>query len=445
MTGAQPLPALHALAGRFPTDFIWGAATAAYQIEGAWNEDGKGESIWDVFCRIPGVIEDGQSGAVTCDHYHLLDEDLDLLAELGANAYRFSVAWSRVLPEGTGRINEPGFAFYERLVDGLLQRGIRPFVTLYHWDLPQALQERGGWLADDIPAWFAGYASLVVARLGDRVHEWVTLNEPQVTAFAGYQSGVHPPGVKDTASALVVAHHLLLAHRAGADAIRAASSEARVGIALNLSPAHPASASVEDADAARVADGAGNRWFLDPLFGRGYPRDVVERYGEVAPPPLEGYDGALDFLGINYYTRNLVRAAAATKLGFEALPPERTLTEMGWEIYPDGLREILLRVHRDYAPRELFITESGAAFADEPDGDDPARVAYLESHFSAAADAIDGGARLRGYFVWSLLDNFEWQLGFTKRFGLVYVDYETKRRTIKSSGRFYRSVAAAGR
>jgi beta-glucosidase len=441
---AQPLEAHRANAARFPPDFVWGAATAAYQIEGAWDEDGKGESIWDVFCRIPGVIEDGQNANVSCDHYHHLDEDLDLLAELGAGAYRFSVAWSRVLPEGTGRANEAGLAFYDRLVDGLLDRGIRPFVTLYHWDLPQALQARGGWLAHDVAAWFAEYASLVVGRLGDRVHDWVTLNEPQVTAFAGYQWGVHPPGVKDVGSALAVAHNLLLSHRAGADAIRAGSEDARVGIALNLSPAHPATAAEQDVVAARIADGANNRWFLDPLFGRGYPADVVERYGEIAPV-LEGYDGALDFLGINYYMRHVVRSAPAATLGFETLEPSEPLTEMGWEVYPDGLHETLVRVHRDYATDEIFITESGAAFPDTPDGDDPARVAYLRDHFAAAAGAIDDGVPLRGYFVWSLLDNFEWHLGFTKRFGLVYVDYETKKRTIKSSGRFYRSVATAAR
>jgi beta-glucosidase len=440
----QAFEAKRASAGRFPPAFVWGAATAAYQIEGAWNEDGKGESIWDVFCRIPGVIEDGQSAEVSCDHYHHLEEDLDLLAELGAGAYRFSLAWSRVLPDGTGRVNEAGLAFYGRLVDGLLDRGIRPFVTLYHWDLPQALQARGGWLAGDVAAWFAEYARVVVERLGDRVHDWVTLNEPQVTAFAGYQWGVHPPGVQDVGSALAVAQNLLLAHRAGADVIRAVSADAQVGIALNLSPAHPVTADEEDVAAARIADGANNRWFLDPLFGRGYPADVVERYGAIAPV-LESYDGALDFLGINYYMRHVVRAAPATTLGLETAAPEGLLTEMGWEVYPEGLHETLVRVHRDYAPAEIFITESGAAFPDAPDGDDPARVAYLRDHFAAAADAIENGVPLRGYFVWSLLDNFEWHLGFTKRFGLVYVDYETKRRTIKSSGRFFRSVATAAR
>jgi len=432
-----------ALGRRFPRDFAWGAATAAYQIEGAWNEDGKGESIWDVFCRIPGVIEDGQSGEIACDHYHRLDEDLDLLTALGARAYRFSVAWSRVLPDGTGRVNEPGLAFYDRLVDGLLERGLRPFVTLYHWDLPQALQMRSGWTNEAVADWFAEYAQLVASRLGDRVHDWMTLNEPQVTAFAGYQWGLHPPGVKDVATAVKVTHHLLLAHRAGADAVRAAAPGASVGIALNLSPAEPATGSAEDAAAARLADGFSNRWFLDPLYGRGYPRDVVERYGPIAPPPLDSYDGNLDFLGVNYYMRHVVKASSTAQLGYDVLPPSGRLTEMGWEVHPDGLRTILERVHRDYGPRAVYVTESGAAFPDEPNGDDPDRVEYLHDHFAAAADALEAGVPLRGYFVWSLLDNFEWHNGFTKRFGLVYVDYATQRRTMKSSGRFYRSVAAA--
>jgi beta-glucosidase len=443
VTGVPQLAEPTELGARFPPGFLWGAATAAYQIEGAWNEGGKGESIWDAFCRIPGVIEDGQTGEVACDHYHRADEDLDLLVSLGASAYRFSVAWSRVLPQGTGRLNEQGLAFYDRLVDGLLERGIRPFVTLYHWDLPQVLQERGGWLSDDIPGWFAEFAHAIASRIGDRVHDWVTLNEPQVTAFAGYQWGVHPPGVRDTASALKVAHHLLLAHRAGADALRAASADSSVGIALNLSPAHPATDSSEDAAAARLADGFNNRWFLDPLHGRGYPQDVVERYGSIAPPPLDGYDGGLDFVGINYYMRQIVKASADAQLGYDVLPPGGPLTEMGWEVYPDGLREILQRVDRDYRPRAIYVTESGAAFPDEPHGDDPARVDYLRDHFSAAADALEDGVPLRGYFVWSLLDNFEWHFGFTKRFGLVYVDYESQRRTVKASGSFYRSVATA--
>jgi beta-glucosidase len=429
------------LARRFPPGFLWGAATAAYQIEGGWDADGKGPGIWDAFCRIPGTIEDGSSGDVACDHYHRIDEDLDLLASLGARAYRFSVSWPRVMPDGTGRVNAAGLAFYDRLVDGLLARGIRPFATLYHWDLPQALQERGGWLRDDAPFWFAAYAEVVASRLGDRVHDWITLNEPQVTAFAGHQAGLHPPGLRSTGAALGAAHRLLLAHRAGSEAVRAAAPAASVGIALNLSPAHPATASPEDEAAARIADGALNRWFLDPLHGRDYPQDVFGRYGSLAPRPLDGYDGALDFVGVNYYTRQIVRASASAPLGFEVVTPDGPLTAMGWEVHPAGLTEILERVDRDYAPRALYVTENGAAFEDDPDGDDPERVAYLHAHFAAAAGALERGVPLAGYFVWSLLDNFEWHHGFTKRFGLVFVDYASQRRTVKSSGRFFADVA----
>jgi len=428
---------------RFPPGFLWGTATAAYQIEGAWNEDGKGESIWDRFCRIPGAIEDGSSGDVACDHYHRVSEDVALMAGLGANAYRFSISWPRVLPEGTGALNEAGLAFYDRLVDLLLEHGVRPFVTLYHWDLPQALQDRGGWVASDIPEWFAEYAAVVAGRLGDRVHDWVTINEPHVVAFAGHADGVHPPGVSDLGTAVSVSHQLLLAHRAGGDAIRSVSGDASVGIALNLSPTRPASRAEEDQAAAVLYDGYLNRWFLDPLFGRGYPDDLVERYGALAPPPLDGYDGALDFLGLNYYTGHVVGARGDSALGFEVVPPAGETTEMGWAIQPDGLQELLLRLHRDYAPARLYVTESGAAFADDPDGADPRRVAYLHDHFVAAADAIGRGVPLEGYFVWSLMDNFEWAHGFTKRFGLLYVEYPSLSRTPKDSGRFFRAVAAS--
>jgi beta-glucosidase len=413
----------------FRAGFRLGTATAAYQIEGAWNEDGKGESIWDRFCRIPGAIEDGSSGDVTCDHYHRMPQDVALMAELGANAYRFSIAWTRVLPDGTGAVNEAGLAFYDRLVDELLGRGIEPLVTLYHWDLPQALQERGGWTSADSPHWFAEYASVVAARLGDRVREWVTINEPHVVAFAGHAEGVHPPGVRDLATAVRVSHHLLLSHRAAADVLGG-----DVGVALNLSPASG------DPDAAAMFDGFLNRWFLDPLFGRGYPADLLEAYGDAAPPPLEGHGRPLDFLGINYYTGHVVRAGEGP-LGFEVVPPAGEATEMGWAIRPEGLRQLLVRVSRDYAPPRIYVTENGAAFPDEPSGVDPRRVAYLRDHFAAAADAIEDGVPLAGYFVWSLMDNFEWQHGLTKRFGLVYVDYDSLARTVKDSGRFFAAVA----
>jgi beta-glucosidase len=432
-----------AIARRFPAGFLWGTATAAYQIEGGWDEDGKGESIWDRFCRIPGAIEDGATGDVACDHYHRVHDDIELMASLGMRAYRFSISWPRVLPDGTGRVNEAGLAFYDRLVDALLERGIRPFATLYHWDLPQALQERGGWPSEEMPEWFAAYAGVVAARLGDRVRDWMTINEPHVVTFAGHRSGVHAPGVRDLATAVKVSHRLLLAHRAGADAIRRASPAASVGIALNLSPVDAASDSEDDRSAATIADGYLNRWFLDPLFGRGYPQDVVERYGPIAPPTLDGFDASLDFLGVNYYTRWVVRASDDEPLRFELLPPTGQVTEMGWEVHPAGLRELLLRVQRDYAPARVYVTENGVASADGPDGEDPARVDYLQEHFAAAADAIEQGVPLEGYFVWSLIDNFEWAHGFSKRFGLVYVDYESQRRITKASGRFYREVATA--
>jgi beta-glucosidase len=431
------------IGGRFPPGFRWGTATAAYQIEGAWDEDGKGESIWDRFCRLPGAIEDGSTGEVTCDHYHRMPEDVALMAGLGLNAYRFSVSWPRVLPAGTGAVNEAGLGFYDRLVDELLERGIQPLVTLYHWDLPQALQERGGWASAEIPEWFAEYASVVAGRLGDRVRDWVTINEPHVVAFAGHLEGFHPPGVRDLATAVKAAHHLLLAHRAGAAAIRAAGGDPSVGIALNLSPAHAASESDEDGTAAALFDGFLNRWFLDPLFGRGYPEYVVAAYGDAAPAPLDGYDGELDFLGVNYYSGWVVQAGGGHPLGFGVLRAAGETTEMGWAIEPDGLRELLIRVAAEYAPVRVYVTENGAAFADDPAGSDPRRVSYLHDHFVAAAEAIEQGVPLAGYFVWSLMDNFEWAYGFTKRFGLVYVDYDSLARTLKDSGRFVGAVAAA--
>jgi beta-glucosidase len=443
------------LAARFPPGFLFGAATAAYQIEGAWDADGKGESIWDAFCRVPGAIANGDTGDVACDHYRRDREDLELAAELGLGAYRFSVSWPRVLPQGAGAPNERGLAFYDRLVDGLLERGIRPVVTLYHWDLPQALQLRGGWGNPDVAGWFGEYAALVAGRLGDRVSDWITLNEPWVVAFPGHASGEHAPGLRDWPLALRVAHHLLLAHRAGAEALRTERPGCKVGIALNLAPCHPAGGDPEDAAAAARLDGHLNRWFLDPLFGRGYPGDLVEWYGrmlpERAPEELRGDDGGLDFLGVNYYSRAVVRASAEGELRLERVVPRGAeTTEMGWEVYPDGLRELLLRVQADYAPRRLLVTENGAALPDEPNADgkveDAHRTRFLAAHLEAVADALAAGAPLGGYFAWSLLDNFEWQHGYSKRFGLVYVDYATQRRTIKASGSWYRElIAAAGK
>ena len=405
---------------------IYGAATAAYQIEGAWDSDGKGPSIWDAFVREHGRIANGETGDVACDHYNRWREDVAQMAELGLQAYRFSVSWPRVLPEGEGNANEAGLAFYEGLVDALLAHGIQPWLTLHHWDLPLALYERGGWESPDSSRWFAEYAHVVAARLGDRVDNWMTLNEPQVIAGAGYLTGEHAPGRKEPRTFVHVADALLHAHAAGAEAVRAAAPNARVGIALNMSPVEPATDAPEDAAAARRVDGSLNRWFLDAVFGRGYPDDMREWYAFEGDAPKPAPP---DLVGVNYYFRQLVRADDGNSFGAVQVQPEGVpKTDMGWEIHPDGLRDVLARVHDEYAPPLLAVTENGIA----TEGiDDPARIDYLRDHIARAEGLADA------YFVWSLLDNFEWARGFGMRFGLVHVDYETQRRTIKSSGRWY--------
>lgn len=438
------------LARRFPAGFLFGAATSAFQIEGAADADGKGPSIWDTFCRAPGAIATGETGDVACDAYRRWREVVELISALGLSAYRFSVSWPRVMPSGTGAANEEGLAHYERLVDALLERGIRPLLTLYHWDLPQALQDRGGWSSAATIGAFAAYADLVARRLGDRVRDWITINEPQIVARLGHESGEHAPGIRDHATALRVGHHLLLAHRDAAAAIRGASARARVGIALNLTPCEPASPSAEDEAAARTLDASVNRWYLDPLFGRGYPAEVLQLEAEhLEGASFEGYDGALDFLGVNYYDRTLVRASPTARLGAVGVPDEEAeRTAMGWEVHPPALTRLLVRLHREYAPRSLLVTENGAAFDDvvrDDAVDDPRRRSYLEGHLAAAADAMDQGVPLDGYFVWSLLDNFEWSHGTSKRFGIVHVDLATQRRRVKTSGSWYRDLIAAHR
>ncbi len=444
--------------GQFPEGFLWGAATAAYQIEGAAAEDGRGPSIWDTFSHTPGAVHGGDTGDVACDHYHRWPLDLQLMREMGLGAYRFSVAWPRVLPQGTGQVNQAGLDFYDRLVDALLESGITPFVTLYHWDLPQALQDRGGWASRDTAQAFAAYAEAVVRRLGDRVRHWITHNEPWVVAFPSHYEGRHAPGLRDLGVALAVAHNLLLSHGLAVPVLRAGSPGAEVGITLNFSPARPASPSPEDAEAARRFDDALNHWFLDPVFGRGYPEGLVRIYGErmppIAPGDMETIAAPLDFLGVNYYFPAIVRAvpAAVEPAGAAQLAPDElvaaghTLTAMGWPVVPEALRDLLVHIHARCAPRAIYITENGAAFRDEPvDGavDDPRRIAYLREHIAAAREAIDVGMPLRGYFVWSLLDNFEWAHGYSRRFGLVYVDYTTQRRIPKASADWYRRVIAA--
>lgn len=438
------------MATRFPPGFIWGAATAAYQIEGAWNEDGKGESIWDRFSHTPGKILTGETGDIACDHYHRWREDIALMRELGLKGYRFSLAWTRLLPEGRGKVNTPGLDFYNRLVDALLDAGIEPFVTLYHWDLPQALQDRGGWPARDTAKCYVEYAELAARRLGDRVKYWMTLNEPWVSAVIGHLWGQHAPGHRDLGEALAAAHHLLLAHGWAVPVIRRDSPGAQVGIVLNLGPQVPASPSEADHAAARRADGTLNRWFLDPISGRGYPEDIVEYYNLPLtfdlPGDREAMAAPLDFLGVNYYMRGIVRSDEIPEEKNEprTVFPNPNPTEMGWEVYPEGLYELLMRLKRDYAFPAYYITENGAAYSDQVEQDgrvnDPQRIAFLRDHLLAAGRALAEGVPLKGYFVWSLMDNFEWAHGYSKRFGLIYVDYSTLERIPKASFYWYRRV-----
>ncbi len=432
---------------QFPAGFAWGAATAAYQIEGAANEDGRGPSIWDTFAHTPGRTLNGDTGDVACDHYHLYLQDVALMKELGLNSYRFSISWPRVLPTGRGVVNRAGLDFYDRLVDALLAAGIEPYATLYHWDLPQALQDQGGWLKRETCQAFADYAQVVAARLGDRVHHWITHNEPLVVAQHGYWTGFHPPAVQDSAAASQVAHHLLLAHGLALPVLRAAGDrQTQVGITLNLHPVYPASDDPADLAVARREELIYLKWFLDPLFRGAYPLDEMQAHG-LEHPTVEAGDLALitqplDFLGVNYYTRMIARGSA----GSNELDAQAEHTTMGWEVFPDGLRVLLERVQRDYAPKAIYITENGAAFEDtlREDGtvEDERRRSYLQRHFGAAHAALQAGVPLRGYFVWSLLDNFEWTFGYMQRFGIVYTDYPTQQRHIKKSGYFYRDVIA---
>ncbi|HJV60096.1 MAG TPA: GH1 family beta-glucosidase [Albitalea sp.] len=428
----------------FPKAFVWGAATSAYQIEGAASADGRAPSIWDTFCRRSGAIVDASSGDTACDHYHRLDADLDLMRELGLPAYRFSVSWPRVQPQGAGAWNPKGLDFYERLVDGLLERGIAPYLTLHHWDLPQALQERGGWAEREVALRFVDYARTLAARFGDRVASIATHNEPWVIATLGHEQGIFAPGVKSRRTAAQVSHHLLLSHGLAVQAIRADGVKAPLGIVLNQAPLVAASDTERDRDQARLEDGRLIRWYMDALFRGRYPSDVLQHLGGDAPRVEEGdlrnIRTPLDFLGLNYYTRGVVGSASS------APPSGADLTDMGWEVYPQGLTELLVRLKRDYPLPPLYITENGAAYADTPEGDrvhDPLRREYLRRHIAAVADAIAADVDVRGYFVWSLFDNFEWAFGLGKRFGLVYVDYATQRRIPKDSAFWYRDFVAA--
>ena len=447
-TSAQPAPA----GITFPEGFVWGAATASYQIEGAAREDGRGPSIWDTFSRTPGKVFAGHTGDVACDHYHRYAEDVALMADLGLASYRFSVAWPRIRPDGTGPVNTRGLDFYDRLTDELLGKGIDPVVTLYHWDLPQTLEDRGGWTVRGTAEAFAEYAQVVFGRLGDRVGTWTTLNEPWCAAYLGYGNGIHAPGRQDPAGSLAAVHHLNLAHGLAARALRSAGARS-ISITLNpcevspLDPQNPA-----DVDAARIIDGVANRIFLDPLLRGEYPADVLEHISKITDLSfIKDGDAAIinapiDVLGINFYTPSYVSAqpghpGALDYPGSENIAfrkPVGPVTDMGWQIEPASLTRLLTRLHRDYPGTPLMITENGAAY---PEGvHDPLRIEYVDAHLRACHDALAAGVDLRGYFAWSLLDNFEWAEGYAKRFGIVHVDYTTQQRVLKDSAKWYREV-----
>jgi beta-glucosidase len=442
----------------FPSGFVWGVATSAFQIEGAHDVDGRGPSIWDTYAARPGIIEDGTNANLACDHYYRYREDIGLMKFLGVGAYRFSISWPRIFPNGRGAVNAAGLDFYDRLVDALLEAEIAPWVTLYHWDLPQALQDEGGWVNRSTVDAFVELAEVVSERLGDRAQHWITHNEPWCVSVLGYAQGDQAPGRKSWREALAVSHHLLLSHGRAVPVIRRNSAGSKVGITVNASKVEPASPSEADRISARQFDGELNRWFLDPIYFGRYPNDVIEyhkREGRlpegmhfVEPGDLEEIQAPIDFLGVNYYSRAVVRSAMIPEAENEPRtvpePDPSALTDMGWEVYPAGLTETLVRLNTDYDPGSLVVTENGAAYATGPGPDgsvqDTQRCDYVRRHVQACRAAIDAGVPLHGYFLWSLLDNFEWAFGFAKRFGIVWVDFDTQERIIKASGYMYRRI-----
>lgn len=441
----------------FPNEFVWGAATSAYQVEGAWNEDGKGESIWDRYAHTPGNVHNNENGDVACDHYHRWQADIQLMKELGLPAYRFSTSWTRIFPSGRGQVNQSGLDFYSRLVDGLLESGIEPVVCLYHWDLPQALQDEGGWPARQTALAYGEYADTVTRLLSDRVKRWITHNEPTCAGLLGYQQGVHAPGLKDWKLALPAIHHLLLSHGLGVQAVRANVPGGQVGMVIDPLPYEPASASPQDYAATRWVDGTHNRWYLDPLYGRGYPAEILAEHIRRGNLPKEGLTYVqnddyeiiavpTDFLGLNYYRRGVVRAGEEDNVGqpVATTRPEPQYTEMGWEINPWGLFNLIMLMHLTYRPQAIFVTENGASYSDGLDASgrvhDERRIKYLREHIAAVQQAIQFGAPVKGYFAWSLMDNFEWAMGYAQRFGLVHVDFKTLQRTLKDSALWYRQV-----
>ncbi len=432
----------------FPSKFVWGAATAAYQIEGAWNEDGKGESIWDRFSHTPGMISDRSTGDTACDHYHRWQQDIALMQHIGLQAYRFSTAWTRVLPSGRGKTNPAGLDFYDRLVDGLLAAGIEPYLTLYHWDLPQALQDAGGWANRDTAYLFADYAALMVKRLGDRVRCWTTFNEPGVVVNEGHLSGEHAPGIKDRRTAYQVAHHLLLAHGLAVQAMRAIQPGLQAGIVLSQWMVDAASGRPQDQEAANNFWQQHETLYLDAIFKAHYPPHLYELLGadfpSVQPGDLALISQRLDYLGINSYSRHLISAE-----GRMEQVPGSEYTAMGWEVCAPALRRLLNKLNAEYSLPPVYITENGAAFKDEIGADgsihDEQRLDYLRQHITQVGLAIQDGVDVRGFFAWSLLDNFEWAHGYSKRFGMVYVDYESQQRTFKDSAAWYRQLIASGK
>ncbi|WP_306474102.1 GH1 family beta-glucosidase [Streptomyces sp. Ru87] len=447
---------------RFPDGFRWGTATSSYQVEGSVRADGRGESVWDRFCARPGAVENGDTGEVACDQYRRFGADADLMASLNLNAHRFSLAWPRIVPDGTGRVERRGLDHYDRLLDALLERGITPLVTLYHWDLPQPLQDRGGWRNRDTAARFADYVAVCYDAFGDRVRDWVTVNEPWIAGVLGHQLGLHAPGEKDLAGSVRAMHHLLLGHGLAAGALRATGREdARAGIAYSLFPHTPATGGEADRAAAYASDGYVNRWFLDPVHGRGYPEDMRAHWERAAGPLDFVHDGDLDtiatgsdFIGVNYYTRRIVSAVPADSgdgpwpWRVERGRPEVPRTDLNWEIVPDDLTALLLRLHHDHPGVPLMVTENGGVFGDGPGEDgavhDSRRTAFLHAHLAAVHAAIEAGAPVEGYYHWSFIDNFEWAMGYRPRFGLVHLDRATQRRTVKDSGHWYARAAAAG-
>jgi len=437
---------------KFPKDFVWGVATSSYQIEGAVNEDGRTPSIWDTFSKTEGKTYQGHTGDVACDHYHRYKEDVEIMKEIGVKAYRFSIAWPRIFPE-EGKYNSKGIDFYKRLVDELLKKDIMPVVTIYHWDLPQwAYDKGGGWLNRDSVKWYVEYATKLFEELGDVIPLWITHNEPWCASILSYGIGEHAPGHKNYREALIAAHHILLSHGEAVKAFREMNIKgSEVGITLNLTPVYPASEKEEDKLAAQYADGFSNRWFLDPIFKGNYPQDMMELYSKIIGEfdfikegDLETISVPIDFLGVNYYTRNIIKYNENSMLKAENVPGPGKRTEMGWEISPESFYDLLKRLDREYTKLPIYITENGAACKDEVTEDgrvhDDERIEYIKEHLKAAAKFIEEGGNLKGYFVWSLMDNFEWAHGYSKRFGIVYVDYETQKRILKDSAWWYKGV-----